>query len=149
MEISIKRSPTSTLMPKRGIELGTFCSRERCLTARPQLQLIRNGYLYVFKKMFPNDVKCYECILRRKDGQCKVLIKLDENHEFVGQVNENTHAQSQTEFEVTKEVTKVKASIKIKAVKTTDTLQQLLGTQLRNISENAAANLPSSTSTGG
>ena len=104
-------------------------------TEKGQRKLIRNGYLYVFKKMLPNDVKCYDCILRRKDIQCKVLIKLDENDEFVG----HTHAACQTEVEVTK----VKASIKRKAVTTTVTPQQKFGSELRNISAKAAANLPS------
>ena len=30
MEIAL-RGHLNTLMPKQGIELGTFCSRERCL----------------------------------------------------------------------------------------------------------------------
>lgn len=108
-------------------------------TEKNQQKLIRNGYIYVFKKMLANDVKCYECVLRRKNGQCKVLVKLDMNDEFVEQVNEHTHAPSQTEVEVTK----IKANIKRKAETTTDTPQQILGAELRNISEDAAANLPS------
>ena len=84
--------------------------------------------------MLANNIRCYECVLRRKDSQCKMLIKLNEDGEFVGQVNEHTHAPSQREVEVTR----VKASIKRKANTTTDTPQQILGTELRNISEDAA-----------
>ena len=89
--------------------------------------------------MLANDVKCYECVLRRKNGQCKVSIKVDENNEFVEQVNEHTHAPSQTQVEVTK----VTVSIKRKAETTTDMPQQILGEELANISADAAANLPS------
>jgi len=89
--------------------------------------------------MLANDVKCYECVLRRKNGQCKVSIKVDENNEFVEQVNEHTHAPSQTQVEVAK----VTASIKRKAETTTDMPQQILGAELANISADAAANLPS------
>jgi len=108
-------------------------------TEKSQAKLIRNGYLYVFKKMLANDIKCYECVLRRKDGQCKALIKLDENDELVGQVNEHTHAPSQTQVEVAK----VTAAIKRKAQTTTYMPQQILGTELAGIlSADAAANLP-------
>ena len=53
-------------------------------------------------------------------------------------MNEHTHAPSQTEVEVTK----VKSRIKRKATTTLETPQQILGTELRNISEGAAASLP-------
>ena len=49
-----------------------------------------------------------------------------------------THAPSQTEVEVTK----VKSRIKRKATTTLETPQQILGTELRNTSEWAAASLP-------
>jgi hypothetical protein len=102
-------------------------------------KLIKDGYLYTFKKYISNDVQTYECEMRRKNGQCRATIKLDANNEFMEQTNEHTHAPSQTKVEVAK----VTASIKRKAQTTTDMPQQILGAELANISEHAAANLPS------
>lgn len=107
-------------------------------TEKGHPKLIRNGYLYVFKKMLANDVKCYECEMRRKNGQCKVSVKLDDNNEFIEQINEHTHAPSQTQVEIAK----VTTSIKRKAETTLDTPQQILGTELANITDDTAANLP-------
>ena len=60
------------------------------------------------------------------------------NGEFVGEINEHTHPPSQDQIEVTK----IKASIKRRSQATHDTLQQILGAALQNISETAAVNLP-------
>ena len=65
------------------------------------------------------------------------VLKTDTD-QFIDQVNEHTHAPSQTEVEVTK----VKSRIKRKATTTLETPQQILRTELRNISEGAAASLP-------
>ena len=67
------------------------------------------------------------------------MIKLDIDGEIIGEVNLHTYASSQTQVEVAK----VKANIKRKAQTTTDTPQQILGAELRNISQDAAANIPS------
>ena len=67
------------------------------------------------------------------------MIKLDIDDEIIRDVNLHTHAPSQTQVEVAK----VKANIKRKAQTTTDTSQQILGAELRNISQDAAANIPS------
>ena len=107
-------------------------------TEKGQRKLIRNGYIYVFKKMLANEVSSWECILRRKGNQCKATIKLSPTDEFIDQMSEHTHAPSQTEVEVTK----VKSRIKRKATKTLETPQQILGTELRIISEGTAASLP-------
>ena len=104
-------------------------------TKKGQRKLIRNGYIYVFKKMLANEVSPWECILHRKGNQCKATIKLSPTDEFIDQVNEHTHAPSQTEVEVTK----AKSRIKRKTTTTLDTPQQILVTELRNISEEAAA----------
>ena len=108
-------------------------------TEKGKNRIARNGYLYVFKKMLANDVRCFECELRTKGNQCKAMIKLDIDDEIIGEVNLHTHAPSQTQVEVAK----VKANIKRKAQTTTDTPQQILGAELRNISQDAAANIPS------
>ena len=107
-------------------------------TEKGQRKLIRNGYIYVFKKMLANEVSSWECILCRKGNQCKATIKLSPTDEFIEQVNEHTHAPSQTEVEVTK----VKSRIKRKATTTLETPQQILGTEQRNILEGAVASLP-------
>ena len=80
---------------------------EFTITERRNRKLIRDGYLYVFKKMLA-DVSSWECILRRKGAQCKASIKLSILDEFIGQNNEQTHFASQTQVEVTK----AKATIK-------------------------------------
>ena len=95
--------------------------------------------MYVFKKMLANDVGSWECILSRKGAQCKASLKLSILDEFIGQNNEHTHPSSQTQVKVIK----AKASIKLKAEASEETSQQILASELRNISEGAAANLPS------
>ena len=94
--------------------------------------------MYTFKKTLSNDVRCWECVLRRKDAQCNAIVKLSVTAEFLGQNNEHTHPPSQTEVEVTK----VKASIKRKAETTMETGQHILTTELRTVPEGAAANHP-------
>ena len=56
--------------------------------------------------------------------------------DFVEQVQEHTHASSASRFVLTK----VHASIKRKALTTHDTTQQILGTELANLTPTAAAN---------
>ena len=56
-----------------------------------------------------------------------------------GQKNEQKHPPSQTQIEVAK----AKASTKRKAEMTEQTRQQILASELRSVSEGAAANLPS------
>ena len=84
---------------------------ESTKTEKGQRKLIRNGYFYVFKKTLANEVNSWECILRRKENQCKAMMKLSPTDKFIEQVNEHTHAPSQREVEVTK----VKSRIKRKA----------------------------------
>ena len=93
-------------------------------TEKGQRKLIRNRYIYVFKKILANEVSSWNCILRRKGNQCKATIKLSPADEVIEPVNEHTHAPSQTEAEVTK----VKSRIKRKATTTLKTPQQILGT---------------------
>ena len=59
--------------------------------------------------------------------------------DFVEQVKERTHAPSATR----RELTKVRASIKRKSSTTHDTTQQILGTELANLTPTAALNLQS------
>ena len=78
----------------------------------------------------------WECIERRK-GNCKAKVKLNATDDFVEQVQEHIHAPSATRCELTK----VRASIKRKASATHDTTQQILGTELANLTPTAAINL--------
>ena len=93
----------------------------------------------VFQKNLSNDLRCYECVLRKR-GQCKATVKLGVNDNFLEQLNDHTHPSSQTNIEVHKQ----KANIKKKVITTNDTCQQILGAELQNISATAAAavNLP-------
>ena len=95
--------------------------------------------MYVFQKNLLNDLRCYECVLRRK-GQYKATVRLGVNDNFLKQLNDHTHPSSQTNIEVHKH----KANIKRTAITTNDTCQQILGAELQNISTTATAavNLP-------
>lgn len=106
-------------------------------TEKGSRKLIRNGYMYVFQKNLANDLTSWECILRRR-GQCKEKVKLTLTDNFVEEVNVHTHPPSQPQVEVAQ----VKASIKRKTETTNDTCQQILGSELQNISQSAAVNLP-------
>ena len=45
---------------------------------------------------------------KKRWGECKAKIKLDEAGNFLEQINNHTHAQSETKYEITK----VRANIK-------------------------------------
>ena len=65
-------------------------------------------------------------------------MKLNAIDDFVGQVQEHTPTPSATRCELTK----VRVTIKRKASNTHDTTQQILGTELANLTQTAALNLP-------
>ena len=65
-------------------------------------------------------------------------MKLNANDDFVEQVQEHTRTPSATRCELTK----VRAGIKRKASTTHDTTQQILGTELANLTPTATVNLP-------
>ena len=108
-------------------------------TEKGKNKIARNGYSFVFKKMLANDLRCFECELTRKGNQYKAKIKLDIADEIIGEVNLHAHAPSQMQIEVAK----LKANIKRKAQRVTDTPQQILGAEVRNISQDASVNIPS------
>ena len=80
-----------------------------------------------------------ECICRRKGYQSNAKVELSPLDEFLDKIHKYTHAPLQAECQVTK----VKAGIKRRTEETEETTQQILGTELRNISDGVAANLPS------
>ena len=77
-------------------------------TERGKRKLSRNGYMYVHRRNLSEVSSMWECIYRRKGYQCNVKVKLSPLDEFLDEINEHTHAPSQTECQVTK----VKAGIK-------------------------------------
>lgn len=100
-------------------------------------KIIKDGYIYVFKKELANYVRSFECQLRRA-GQCRVSIKVNPNDEVIEQLHEHTHPPSNVKCEVQR----VKSSIKERAESTNDSTQQIMVGELQGISEAAAVNLP-------
>jgi len=98
-------------------------------------KIIHNGYIYVFQKSLANEVRSYECELRRKG---KVKIKVDLDDRIIGEFNEHTHPPSATKVEVTK----IKSSIKNRSENTALPPQHILGDELGHASATAAVNLP-------
>ena len=44
-------------------------------------KLLKDGYIYLFKKNLVNGITSWECELRRK-GECRASVKLDELDNF-------------------------------------------------------------------
>lgn len=102
-----------------------------------QRKIIHEGHVYVFQKRLANDIKSFECVMRRS-GQCKAKLKVDLLGEVVATLNEHTHPPSETKCEVVR----LKSQIKDQAETTRDTPQQVLADALGNASETALVNLP-------
>ena len=111
-------------------------------TQRNKRKLIRNGYMYVFKKELSGGVQSWECVNRRgskdRPGTCRAQVQLDSLDNFVAAVNEHSCIPSRQKCEVAT----VKSAIKRRAETTNDTSQQILAGELATISPAAAANLP-------
>ena len=103
----------------------------------PQKRETENCFMKVFQKNLANDVTSWECEKRRR-GECKAKIELDEAGNFLERINNHTHAPSETKCEIAK----VRANIKRRATETQDPAQVILGIELGGISEAAAINLP-------
>ena len=69
-------------------------------TERGSRKLIKDGYMYVFKKRLSNDNSTWEFELRRK-GQCRSYIKIV-FEDFIDQRNEHSHSPSQTKCNITR-----------------------------------------------
>ena len=106
-------------------------------TEKRNRKLIHEGCMYVFQKNLANDVTSWKCE-KRRTGECKAKIKLDEAGNFLERINNHTHAPSETKCEIAK----VRANIKRRATETQDPAQVILGIELGGISEAAAINLP-------
>ena len=99
-------------------------------------KLIRNEYQYVKQKDLANGLTSWVCIERR-NGNCTLKAKLDAINDFLEEVQEHTHALCVTRYELTK----VHANITRKAPNTQDTTQQILSTELANLTPTARLNL--------
>ena len=105
---------------------GTAKATKKWIYVCPQKKLVRRiQYVGVY--------------LPTKGYQCNAKVKLSPLDEFLDEIHEHTHVPSQTECQVTK----VKSGIKRQAEETEETTQQILGTELQNISDGVGANLPS------
>ena len=106
-------------------------------TEKGNRKVLRERYLYVFKKNLTNDITSWECELRRK-GECRASIKLGALDIFVGQMHEHTHPPSQAKCGLTN----LKAGIKRRATNSSDTKRQILATEAVNIPQTVAVNMP-------
>ena len=95
--------------------------------------------MYVHGRNLSGGFNMWECIYRWERYQCNAKVKLSPLDKFLDEIDEHTHAPLQAEFQVTK----VKAGIRRLAEETEEITQQILGTELRKISDGVAANLPS------
>ena len=91
-----------------------------------------------FKKRWPMVSSVTNVFLEERDS-AKQKIKLSADDAFLNQLNEHIHHPSQSRVEATKIKTRIKGS----AGNTNDTSQQILGAELRNVSEATAVPLPS------
>ena len=107
-------------------------------TERGARKLLKDGYIYLFKKNLANGITSWEWELRRK-GECRASVKLDELDNFVEQVNEHTHPPSATKCETTK----IKENIKRRARDSLDNPREIVSAEVQNVSEAVAVNLPS------
>ena len=99
-------------------------------------KIIHNGYVYNFQKDLANQVRFFECQLRRK-GHCKNKIEVEDGDNIVGHTNNHTHAPSQTNCEVVR----IKSLIKDRPEETLDSPQQFLPAALSTALEAASVNL--------
>ena len=97
-------------------------------TGKRQGKLVKDGYIYVFKKM----------LAKKRWEMLQNNVNLSPIDKFTEQVNDYTNAPSPTQIKVTK----IKVGMKLKAKTTEETAQQILGKQLVNISEDATESLP-------
>ena len=105
-------------------------------TERGARKLLKDGYIYLFKKNLANEITSWECELRRK-GDCGASIKLEELDNFVEQVTDHAHPPSATKCETTK----VKENIKRRARDSLDNPREIVSAEVQNASEAAAVNL--------
>ena len=72
-------------------------------TVQRQQKLIKDFYLYILQKNLANDFISQKYDLRRQ-GHCKVRLKLDPNDDLIEQMNQHTDPASQTNSEDAKRV---------------------------------------------
>ena len=100
-------------------------------------KVLYNRYIYVFQKDLANNIRSFECELRRK-GQCKARAKLDLNDDIVEEMNEHTQPPSQNKVDLAK----VKTNLKRRAETTLEPVTRIIADELATASQTTATNLP-------
>ena len=102
-------------------------------------KLVYEGYLYVKQKNLANNVVSYECDKRRNKGNCKAKVKVDSQRNIVvGRMHEHTHGPDAAKIEAVRTL----QNMKIKAVSTEETAQQIIGEASSQVTEEVCAKLP-------
>ena len=125
MKMNIVSVHLSCILKKATMEFTT--------TERGSRKLIKDGYMYLFKKRLANDNSTWECEWLR-NCECRPYTKLNVFEDFIEQRNEHSHPPSQTKCNTAK----TKVDLKRKATEIMDTTRQILYTGLGNVSEAAA-----------
>ena len=112
MKVNIVSVCLSCILNKANIEFTT--------AERGSRKLIKDGYMYVFKKSLAKETPTWECELRQ-NCKCWAYIKLDVFEGFIGQRNEHSHPPSKTKCNIAK----TKVNLKRKATETMDTSRQI------------------------
>ena len=121
-------SHNKTYLKRHLVEIMEIVSSQK---RKPKI--IRNVFIYVFQKDHANEVRSYECELRRK-GQCKAKTKLDLGDNVI----EHIHPPSQVKVELTK----VKSRIKDTTESSEELPQRIIANELANTSVATMANFP-------
>ena len=100
-------------------------------------KVLHSGYIYAFQKDLANDIRSFECELRRK-GQCNARVKLTFNNNIVEEMNEHTHTPSQDKVELAK----VQTNLKHRAERTLEPVNRIIADELATASQTTATNLP-------
>ena len=68
--LTCENSVVVSTLPRQERKMEFVTSQKR------QQKLIHEGYVYVFQKDLANDLRSFECVMRRT-GQCKAKLKVD------------------------------------------------------------------------
>ena len=100
------------------------------------------GYVYTRQKSLSDNVVVYEWDQGRRK-YCKARIKVQHDN-VIAVVNEHEHLPNNGKIQALK----IRSGIKDSAITTIETTQQVLGTALVGVTEEAAAQLPSASTLG-
>ena len=101
-------------------------------------KLVYEGHIYVKQKDLANGVVSFECEEGRNKAACKAKVKVDSRkNTVVGRLHDHTHAPDATKTEAAKTVQKMK----MKAVSTEETAQQIISEACSQVTEEVGAKL--------